>query len=90
VYCEIRPKTLRQKNIEHAWKEAGLLLYNPDLVLSKLKKPQLSSTENTASNPSNSRPTITQGTPPPLTLTTPSILIPLQAGKTPRNVAEIL
>jgi hypothetical protein len=90
VYCEIRPKALRQENIEHAWKEAGLLPYNPDLVLSKLKKPQLPSTENTVSNPSNSRPTTAQGAPPPLTSTTPSILIPLQAGKTPRNVAEVL
>ena len=77
VYCEIRPQALCQHNIEHAWRDSGLLPFNPDLVLSNLKKP------------SNSRPLTTQGAPPSLDITTPSLIIPLQPRKTPRNVVEV-
>ena len=38
VYCQIRPLALNQYNIEQAWKKSGLLLFNPDIVLSKLKR----------------------------------------------------
>ena len=77
VYCEIRPQALCQRNIEHAWRDSGLLPFNPNIVLSKLKKL------------SDSRPSTAQGAPPPLDTTTPSLVIPLQPGKTPHNVIEV-
>jgi hypothetical protein len=80
VYCEIRPLALNQHNIESAWRESGLLPYNPELILSKLKR----------SSKSSSRPSTASGLPPPLDITTtPTLIIPLQPGKTPHNVAEV-
>jgi hypothetical protein len=68
VYCEIRPLALNQHNIELAWRESGLLLYNPELILLKLKR---------LSKPL-SRPSTASGLPPPLDIIiTPVLIIPL-------------
>jgi hypothetical protein len=91
VYCEIRPLALNQYNIESAWKKSGLLPFNPEVVLSQLKKPKPQETtqevlvqeevntqlraEEPTLSTSNSRPQTAQGAPPSLDLTTPDIQI---------------
>ena len=81
VYCQIRPLALNQHNIEQAWKKSGLLLFNPDIVLSKLKrsKPPIEPPirppieaqieaeikQSSTSNTSNSRPLTAHGGPTP-------------------------
>jgi hypothetical protein len=89
VYCEIRPQALSQKNIEHAWRDVGLWPYNPSAVLSKLNPPEPPRPLKSVENPSNSRPSTAQGAPLPINITTPALIVPLQLGKTPHNVAEV-
>jgi hypothetical protein len=91
AYCEIRPLALCQKNIEHAWRDSGLLPFDPNIVLLRpelQKKIRLQASTSISSTiqdqqsedpRTTSRPSTAQGPPLPIS----------QFGKTPHNIIEV-
>ena len=73
---------MSEKNIQHAWQEVSLFLFNPSVVLSKITLP-------TEAIQSNSRLSTAQGPAPLSEFTTLSLVMPLQLSKTPHNVTEV-